>query len=108
MSTAELAPRGTTIPGSATPGPLDTDLVRRLAALVTAAPGRPRQASYAPFDGALIGEVPTCTAEDVAEAQTVAVQRGVPVGPLPGVPLERYAAVMTAGLKALKRTPFLK
>lgn len=64
MSTTELAPSGT-----ATPGPLDPALVSRLAALVTAAPGRPRQASYAPFDGALIGEVPTCTAEDVAEAQ---------------------------------------
>ncbi len=63
MTTAELAPTTTT------PGPLGPDLVARLAALVTAAPGRPRQASYAPFDGALIGEVPTCTAEDVVEAQ---------------------------------------
>jgi succinate-semialdehyde dehydrogenase / glutarate-semialdehyde dehydrogenase len=63
MTTAELTPTGTA------PGPLDPALVTRLAALVTAAPGRPRQASYAPFDGALIGEVPTCTAEDVAEAQ---------------------------------------
>src|SRR4051812_23093296 len=49
--------------------PLDSDLVERLAGLVTAAPGRPRQPSYAPFDGALVGEVPTCTAEDVREAQ---------------------------------------
>ncbi|MDT0276819.1 succinic semialdehyde dehydrogenase [Blastococcus goldschmidtiae] len=48
---------------------LDPELVSRLSALVTAAPGRPRQASHAPFTGALIGEVPTCTAEDVAEAQ---------------------------------------
>ncbi|WP_040337254.1 succinic semialdehyde dehydrogenase [Candidatus Blastococcus massiliensis] len=64
MSTAELAPTGTT-----TPGPLDPALAGRLAALVTAAPGRPRQASHAPVDGAVIGEVPTCTAEDVAEAQ---------------------------------------
>jgi len=64
MTTAELAPTGT-----AAPGPLAHDLVTRLAALVTAAPGRPTQASHAPFDGALIGEVPTCTAEDVAEAQ---------------------------------------
>lgn len=63
MTTAELTPTDTA------PGPLDPGLVSRLAALVTAAPGRPRQASYAPFDGALIGEVPTCTSEDVAEAQ---------------------------------------
>ncbi|MGY2082678.1 succinic semialdehyde dehydrogenase [Blastococcus sp. SYSU DS0539] len=48
---------------------LDPALVSRLAALVTAAPGRPRQASHAPFTGDLVGEVPTCTAEDVAEAQ---------------------------------------
>jgi succinate-semialdehyde dehydrogenase/glutarate-semialdehyde dehydrogenase len=49
--------------------PLDAALVERLAGLVTAAPGRPRQTSYAPFDGAVVGEVPTCTAEDVQEAQ---------------------------------------
>ncbi|MGY1813778.1 succinic semialdehyde dehydrogenase [Blastococcus sp. SYSU D00820] len=42
------------------------------------------------------------------ESQTVAVQRGLPVGPLPGLPLERYASVMTAGLKALKRMPFIR
>ena len=61
----------TEVPTPATPArsPLDPALVERLAALVTAAPGRPRQASYAPFDGALIGEVPTCTADDVREAQ---------------------------------------
>ena len=49
--------------------PLDPSLVDRLAALVTAAPDRPRQSSYAPFDGALVGAVPTCTAEDVREAE---------------------------------------
>ena len=48
--------------------PLPTGLVERLAALVTAAEGRPRQQSFSPFDGALVGEVPTCTAEDVEEA----------------------------------------
>ena len=42
------------------------------------------------------------------EAQTVAVQRGLPVGPLPGLPLDRYAKVMTAGLKALRRAPFIR
>jgi len=49
--------------------PLDRALVGRLGALVTAAPGRPRQASSAPFDGSLVGEVPACTSEDVHEAQ---------------------------------------
>ncbi|WP_256461149.1 aldehyde dehydrogenase family protein [Blastococcus sp. PRF04-17] len=41
------------------------------------------------------------------ETQTVAVQRVLPVGPLPGLPLERYATVMTAGLKVLRRARFL-
>ncbi|MGY1720058.1 hypothetical protein ACI8AG_13540 [Blastococcus sp. SYSU DS0552] len=40
------------------------------------------------------------------ESQTVAVQRGLPVGPVPGLPVERYATVMTAGPRALKRMPF--
>jgi succinate-semialdehyde dehydrogenase/glutarate-semialdehyde dehydrogenase len=44
-------------------------LVQRLAStVVTAAPGRLVQPSFAPFDGALIGEVPICTANDVTEA----------------------------------------
>ncbi len=43
-------------------------LTARLAARVAAAPGRPGQPSYAPFDGALVGEVPACTPEDVHEA----------------------------------------
>ena len=49
-------------------GALPAGLVDRLAALVTAAPGRERQDSFAPFDGSRIGSVPTCTAEDVVEA----------------------------------------
>ncbi|RBY79546.1 succinic semialdehyde dehydrogenase [Geodermatophilus sp. TF02-6] len=48
---------------------LDAGLLTRLATLVTAAPGRPRQSSRAPFDGSPVGEVPTCTADDVREAQ---------------------------------------
>jgi succinate-semialdehyde dehydrogenase/glutarate-semialdehyde dehydrogenase len=40
----------------------------RLAELVCAAGDRPRVASHAPFDGALIGEVPVCTGDDVIEA----------------------------------------
>ncbi len=48
--------------------PLDPALVARLAGLVTAAEGRATQSSYSPFDGALIGDVPTCTPEDVDEA----------------------------------------
>lgn len=47
---------------------LDPALVERLAGLVTAAPGRERQPSYAPFDGSLVGDVPICDATDVAEA----------------------------------------
>ena len=42
------------------------------------------------------------------ESQTVAVQRGMPIGPIPGQPLEKYASLMTTGLKLLKRAPFLK
>ena len=54
------------------PGPcvasLDQAAVERLAGLVSAAPGRPVQQSFAPFDGSLVGAVPTCNVEDVAEA----------------------------------------
>jgi succinate-semialdehyde dehydrogenase/glutarate-semialdehyde dehydrogenase len=35
---------------------------------VCAAPGRPTQPSVAPWDGSLVGVVPVCTTEDVAEA----------------------------------------
>jgi succinate-semialdehyde dehydrogenase/glutarate-semialdehyde dehydrogenase len=42
------------------------------------------------------------------EAQTVAVQRLLPVGPMPGMPLERYAKVMTAAAKLLRKTPFVQ
>ena len=42
------------------------------------------------------------------EAQTIAVQRGLPIGPPTGISLDRYAAVMTTAFKALKRLPFLK
>ncbi len=41
------------------------------------------------------------------ESQTVAVQRVLPIGPLPGLPVDRYAKLMTTGLKVLKRAPFL-
>jgi succinate-semialdehyde dehydrogenase/glutarate-semialdehyde dehydrogenase len=40
----------------------------RLAELVCTVGERPRAASHAPFDGALVGEVPVCTADDVIEA----------------------------------------
>ena len=53
MTTAELAPTGT-----AAPGPLDPALVARLAALVTAAPGRtgtPPRARRARAHGAARG-----------------------------------------------------
>ena len=47
---------------------LDPALIERLAGLVTAAPGGERRASYAPFDGTLVGEVPACDGADVTEA----------------------------------------
>jgi succinate-semialdehyde dehydrogenase/glutarate-semialdehyde dehydrogenase len=43
-------------------------LAAGLPELVAAAPGRPTQASHAPFDGTLVGEVPVCTADDVGAA----------------------------------------
>jgi succinate-semialdehyde dehydrogenase / glutarate-semialdehyde dehydrogenase len=49
---------------------VDPDHVRRLAQLVTTVGERPRQPSHAPFDGRLIGEVPTCDADDVDAAVT--------------------------------------
>lgn len=55
--------------GTQTPArPLGAELPARLAALVTAAPGRPRQATTSPFDGSLVGDVPTCEPDDVAAA----------------------------------------
>ncbi|WP_426227374.1 succinic semialdehyde dehydrogenase [Pseudarthrobacter sp. DSP2-3-2b1] len=39
-----------------------------LSGLVTASAGRPTQASHAPFDGSLLGNVPVCTADDVDAA----------------------------------------
>ncbi|MET4591744.1 succinic semialdehyde dehydrogenase [Arthrobacter sp. 754] len=56
--TSALESRGWRAPASAS----------GLASLVTAARGRPTQASHAPFDGNLVGEVPACTADDVDAA----------------------------------------
>ena len=39
------------------------------------------------------------------EPQTVAVQRLLPIGPIAGLSLERYARLMTLAAKALKRIP---
>ncbi|UUL75748.1 succinic semialdehyde dehydrogenase [Pseudarthrobacter sp. Fe7] len=44
------------------------DLAAGLEGLVAAAPGRPAQASQAPFDGTVVGEVPVCTTDDVHTA----------------------------------------
>jgi len=42
------------------------------------------------------------------EAQTVAVQRGLPIGPITGVEPERYAQLMTGALKIIRRLhPFV-
>jgi succinate-semialdehyde dehydrogenase/glutarate-semialdehyde dehydrogenase len=59
-------------------------LVERLAGLVTAAPGRPPHNSYAPFDGALVGVVPRCSAEDAVDAvrRVRAAQRAWAIRPL--------------------------
>ncbi|MDQ0769612.1 succinate-semialdehyde dehydrogenase/glutarate-semialdehyde dehydrogenase [Pseudarthrobacter defluvii] len=43
-------------------------LAAELPQLVAAAAGRPTQASHAPFDGTLVGEVPVCTTADVGAA----------------------------------------
>src|SRR5947208_14005895 len=65
-------------------GPLDRALIEWLTTLVTAAPDRPSQGSFSPFDGSLVGEVPTCTADDVIEAvaRARAAQRAWAARPL--------------------------
>lgn len=40
-----------------------------------------------------------------AEPQTIAVQRGMPIAPPPGVGAEQWAGVITAGLRVLRRLP---
>lgn len=42
------------------------------------------------------------------EAQTVAVQRLVPIAPLPGMAVDRWARLMTRGLRLLKHIPGLR
>ncbi|MFP5311089.1 MAG: aldehyde dehydrogenase family protein, partial [Actinomycetes bacterium] len=44
------------------------ELAAGLSGLVAAAAGRQTQASHAPFDGSLLGEVPVCDRNDVAAA----------------------------------------
>ena len=63
MSTQQEAP--------ATAG-LAPELVERLVGIVSAAPGRPQQASLSPFDGSVLGRVPVCDAADVQEAVATA------------------------------------
>jgi succinate-semialdehyde dehydrogenase/glutarate-semialdehyde dehydrogenase len=41
------------------------------------------------------------------DSQTIAVQRGIPNGPPPGMSPARYAKTMTAALRAQKKAPFL-
>lgn len=43
-------------------------LAAELPGLVASAPGRPAQASHAPFDGTVVGEVPVCIPQDVRAA----------------------------------------
>jgi succinate-semialdehyde dehydrogenase/glutarate-semialdehyde dehydrogenase len=42
------------------------------------------------------------------EAQTVALQRLVPIGPPPGMSTERYTRTMTMALKVMRRMPFVR
>jgi succinate-semialdehyde dehydrogenase / glutarate-semialdehyde dehydrogenase len=42
------------------------------------------------------------------EPQTVAVQRGLPMGPPRGMPLEKYARTTTTALRVLRRLPFVR
>ena len=42
------------------------------------------------------------------EAQTIAIQRGLPLAPPPGVSDEAFTKAFTAGLKALRHTPGLR
>ena len=42
------------------------------------------------------------------ESQTIAIERLLPVGAPPWIRADRYARVMTAGLKALRRVPGVK
>jgi succinate-semialdehyde dehydrogenase/glutarate-semialdehyde dehydrogenase len=42
------------------------------------------------------------------ESQTIATERGLPVGAPPWIRADRYAKVMTVGLKALRRIPGVK
>lgn len=61
-----------------------------LAALVTTAGPRPKRASHAPWDGSVVGEVPACTADDVA----LAVRRARAAQPAwAALPVGRRAAI---------------
>ena len=42
------------------------------------------------------------------DAQTIAVQRGLPIGPRPSQPQRTYAKLITATLKTLRRVPWIK
>ena len=76
-----------TVSGSSTRGPTAW---AHLADLVTTAADRPPHASRAPFDGTLIGEVPLCTADDVA----LAVSRARAAQPAwVGLPIGRRCAI---------------
>src|SRR5450830_543175 len=76
---------GTDMTSTADAPTLDRARWAHLAGLVTTAADRPPHASRAPFDGTLIGEVPLCTADDVALAVSRAraaqpACAGLPIG----------------------------
>lgn len=72
--TATTTPTDDLHPGPAPERPtgwppgLDADRLARLPRLVTTVGTRPRRPSFAPFDGSVVGEVPSCGADDVADA----------------------------------------
>jgi len=70
--TTETTPTLTAVPdagGTIRPPVASADSLQRLARRVTVTgPGRDVAASFAPFTGEVLGTVPHCTAEDVAEA----------------------------------------
>ena len=42
------------------------------------------------------------------DSQPVAIQRPIPIGPLPRIPIRAYAAATTLAAKALKKAPVIK
>jgi succinate-semialdehyde dehydrogenase / glutarate-semialdehyde dehydrogenase len=95
-----------TAPATTSRKPAAQEALFHLPNLVSAAPGRPTQASYSPLDGSLVGEVPVCTPDDVGAAVSTARaaqrewaavpirQRRAVVGRFHAMLLEREAEIL--------------